>query len=342
MRIISKGLAAACAAAACLGGTTAVAAPAYRLATTIPLGAPDRWDYVVSDPANRRVYVAHGDRLAVLDAGSSTLIGSVEGIAGGTHGTAISAATGLGVTDDGKAGTAVLFDPKSLKVVKLIPADDDADGIAADPLTGYMFVIEGDPGAITVIDPKAQSAVATIRAGEKMEYAVAGEPGAIYVAGEANRDLLKVDARTDQIVARWPTPDCASPHGLAYDASAKRLFMGCVNSLMMVVDATGGRIVAKLPIGRGSDAIAFDPQRRRVFSSNGLDGTVTVYQQRSPDRYEALELVRTLVSGRTMAVDAPTGRLFVAAADTTPNPTPGGRPRPVPGTLRVLVFEPVR
>ena len=64
--------------------------------------------------------------------------------------------------------------------------------------------------------------------------------------------------------------------------------MGCVNSKLMVVDALSGRVVTELAIGRGSDAIAFDSKRRRVFSSNGLDGTVTVHQQRTPDTYEAL------------------------------------------------------
>lgn len=323
-----------------LSTTASVAAPAYRLVASIPLGTPDRWDYAVSDATGGRVYVAHGDKLAVLDAKTTALIGNVEGIAGGTHGTAISAASGLGFTDDGRNGQAVAFDLTSLKIVKRIPADQDADAIAADPLTGHIFIVEGDPGAITVIDPTTASAIATIKTGEKMEYAAAGESGILYVAGEEKSDLLEIDTRTNSVAQRWPAAGCTSPHGLAYDGASKRLFMGCVNSLMMVLDATDGHVVARLPIGQGSDAIAFDPQRKRVFSANGRDGTITIYRQRSADLYEALDPLPTAVSGRTMAVDLGTGRLFVPAADTRPNPTPGGRPQTVPGTLRVLVFEP--
>src|SRR5439155_14676316 len=117
------------------------------------------------------------------------------------------------------------------------------------------------------------------------------------------------------VAARWPTPDCSSPHGIAVDNQAHRVFMGCVNNVMMVVDTNTGRTVATLPIGRGSDAVAFDPVRRRVFSSNGRDGTITAYQQVSPDRYIALPLIQTTVSARTMDVDPKTGRLFVAGAD---------------------------
>jgi DNA-binding beta-propeller fold protein YncE len=325
--------------AALAGSSVAAASPDYRLSHTIPLGAPDRWDYAVFDPVDARLYVAHGDRLSVVAGRTGEIVGTVEGIAGGTHGTAISHATGQGFTDDGRAGTAVAFDLATLKITHSIKADDDADAIALDPRTGHVFVVEGDPGALTVIDPKTDKPIAAIKAGEKMEYAVAGD-GTVYAAGEANSDLIRIDTRTNRVTAHWPTPDCKSPHGLAFDRAGKRLFMGCANATMMVVDAVSGRVVAELPIGRGNDATAYDPSHRRVFSSNGIDGTVSVYQQVSADTYRPLATIRTKVSGRTMAVDPQSGRLFVIAADTDPAAEPGGRAKPQPGTLSVLVFDP--
>ena len=210
-----------------------------------------------------------------------------------------------------------------------------------DRASGHVFVIEGDPATITVIDPTTDAVAATIRVGEKMEYGVGDGHGAVFVAGVEKRDLLKIDAKTNEVVARWPTPDCERPHGLALDAEHHRAFMGCVNSMMMVVDTRSGALVAKLPIGRGNDAVAYDPMRRRVFSSNGLDGTISVYQEVTPDRYEALDTITTAVSGRTMDVDPATGRLFVAAAAVDPPTTPGGRPRPKAGTLRLMMLDPV-
>lgn len=306
----------------------------------MPLGAPDRWDYVVYDDQTQRVYVAHGDRLAVVDARSGNLVGQVEGVSGGTHGTAISLATHQGFTDDGRNGKAVAFDLTTLKVTREIPAEVDADAIAMDRPSGHIFLIEGDPAAITVIDPKTDTAVATIKAGEKLEYGAGDARGAIYVAGVANGDLVKIDARTNRVVAHWPAPGCTAPHGLAVDARGRRVFMGCANAVMAVIDADSGRVVAMLPIGRGNDAVAWDPVRKRVFSSNGRDGTITVYQQQTPDRYVALAPVPTLVSGRTMAVDPATGELFVAAADVVPGGTPGGRPQIKPGTAKLLIFRP--
>ena len=333
MRIQLAALLALCA-------TSAMAAPAYRPAGSVPLGDPAFWDYTVVDSITGRVYVAHGDKVAVIDGRAGKLIGNVEGIAGGTHGVAISGPTGQGFTDDGRNGMAVAFDLKSLKIVHEIPANQDADSIALDKGTGHVFVIAGDPKKITVVDPKSDKAVATIDVGEGMEYAVASD-GEVFVAGVEKRDLIEIDPRTNGVIARWPIPDCERPHGLAVDGRNHRAFVGCVNAKMMVVDTRSGKLVTELAIGHGNDAMAFDSNRKRVFSSNGRDGTVSVYQEASPDRYVQLEDIKTVVSGRTMDVDTLTGRLFVPAADMDPNSPAGQRPRMIPGSARVLMFDPV-
>lgn len=335
-----KALGLALAAFGSAASVSAAPAPTYALVKSVPLGAPDRWDYVVYDGQTQRVYVAHGDQLAVVDARTGDLVGSVAGISGGTHGTAISTATRQGFTDDGRNGKAVAFDLNTLKVTREIPADVDADAIASDRATGHIFIIEGDPAAMTVIDPRTDAAIATIKAGEKLEYGEGDGHGSIYVAGVATGNLLKFDARTNRLVARWPTTGCTGPHGLAVDARTSRVFMGCANAMMVVVDGKTGRQVASLPIGHGNDALAFDPVRKRIFSSNGRDGTISVYQEVTPDRYVALPTIQSLVSGRTMSVDPDNGRLFVAAADIDPTPTPNGRPKIKAGTAKLLIFEP--
>ena len=322
-----------------LSASGASAAPAYKPAGVIPLGDPTSWDYVVADPEGSRIYVAHGDKVAVIDARAGKLIGSVEGIQGGSHGVAISHPTGQGFTDDGKNGQAIAFDLKTLAITKRIPAADDADAIASDAATGHVFVTEGDPATITVVDPMTNRVVTTINVGEKMEYAV-GADGAVYLAGVAKRDLMKVDPNTNTVVARWSTPDCEAPHGLAIDARAHRAFMGCENSKMMVLDTRSGKVVTELAIGRGNDAVAFDSKRSRVFAANGTDGTVSVYQQVTADKYRALDDIKTAVGARTLAVDSVTGRLFVPAADIDPKSPPGQRPHMVLGSARVLMFDP--
>ena len=151
--------------------------PTYTITNKVALGSPDRWDYLVFDQPSHRLYVAHGDRVTVLDGHSGKLIGNVEGMAGGSHGIGIVPGLGKGYTDDGKAGQAAVFDLKTLKVQKRIKAEDDADGIAYDKTSGHIFVVDGDSKVLTVIDPKTDTSVATINAGGGLEYAVSGENG---------------------------------------------------------------------------------------------------------------------------------------------------------------------
>ena len=125
----SRYLACVFAAALAMPLAAAQASGAYKITKTVPLGAPDRWDYLTFDSASNRVYVAHGDRVTVVDAASGAIIGNILGMPGGTHGIAISHATHQGFTDDGKAGEVAVFDPATLKVTKRIKAEPDADGI---------------------------------------------------------------------------------------------------------------------------------------------------------------------------------------------------------------------
>lgn len=296
---------------------------------------------MVYDPPSGRVYVAHGDRLTVVDGRSGALIGQVEGMPGGTHGVAISHETGKGYTDDGRAGEVQSFDLRSFKILARIPVEKDADAIVADKVSGHVFVISGEPHKVSVLDPRTDKVVATIDTGEGLEYAAVDGRGGLYVAGEENRTVVRIDTRTNTVTAHWSIPDCASPHGLAIDVKRHRVFVSCVNQMLVAVDADTGRPLASAAIGSGTDAAGFDPKRERVFSANGRDGTVSVLQVAPGGALTPLMPVQTAVSGRTMDVDPRSGRLFVAAADTDPSPTPGGRAHPRPGTLKLLMFEPV-
>lgn len=350
--------------------TPAQSAPNYQVVRTVALGAPDRWDYVVFDAGSHHVYVAHGDRVTVVDGLDGTIVGQVEGFPGGTHGIAIAAAAGRGYTDDGRKGTAGSFDLKTLKVVHTIAAQEDADAMAFDPKSGHVFVVNGDAGTLTVIDPKTDTAIATINVGGKLEYAVADGRGALYINGNEKNEIVRVDTASNQVEAHWPISTCKAPTGLAIDAQSQRLFSSCRNNVMVVVDATNGRLVTTLPIGRGTDTAAFDPKRHLAFSSNGMDGTISIIEEKDANTFVSAGTVKTAMSARTMAVDPESGRLYLAAADIDPNAPPmappgdappgpppggvangppgpggpGGPPRRlpfVPGSLKLLFLDPV-
>lgn len=332
----------------CVASTVGVAdeRPLYTITKAVPIGAPDRWDLLTYDVGSDRVYIAHGDRVTVVNGRSGELVGNVEGYPGGTHGIAIVPGSGRGYTDDGRAGTAGSFDLKTLKSLKTIKADNDADAIILDPSSGHVFVVDSDPGLITVIDPKTDTVMATLEGGGKLEIGAADGRGKVYVNGEAKSEILRIDTRTNAIDARWPIPSCASPHGLAVDADSHRVFSSCENNVMLVVDADNGKQMAQLPIGSRTDGAAFDPSSKRAFSSNG-DGTLSVIAEQSPNSFVVLGTVTTMRGARTMTLNPTTGRLYLVAADYTVNESvePADvrhRYSVVPGSAKLLFLDPAQ
>jgi DNA-binding beta-propeller fold protein YncE len=119
---------------------------------------------------------------------------------------------------------------------------------------------------------------------------------------------------------------------------SRRLFAGCGNKLMAVINADTGKVVATVPIGEGVDANAFDPGTNLAFASTG-DGNVTVAHEDSPDKYTVVATVPTKRSARTMTLDLKTHALFLSAADFDP-PAPGERRGKMkPGSFVVLRLD---
>ncbi|HEX4078603.1 MAG TPA: hypothetical protein VHX61_06990 [Rhizomicrobium sp.] len=318
--------------------------PSYAISKTIPLGPPDRWDYLTFDAPGERLYISHGDRVTVVDGKSGAILGAVEGLPGGTHGIAI-ADSGRGYTDDGKAGIAASFDPKTFKIIHRIDTAPGADGMLFDPSSGHVFVIDGESDRVTAIDPKTDTVVANIDGGGGLEFGVSGDNGKIYVNGAEKNEVVRIDATTNKADAHWPMPGCERPHGLAIDRITHRLFSSCANKELVVVDADSGHVVATLPIGAGTDAAAFDPKRNLIFSSN-REGTLSIIKEKTPDSFVALPPVTTQFGARTMALDPESGRIYLVTADFTANPKvtasdPRHRYSVTPGSTRLLFLDPV-
>jgi YVTN family beta-propeller protein len=316
--------------------------PNYRIVKTVALGGPDRWDYVTFDPGARRVYVAHGDRVTVVDGGSGAVIGNVEGMPGGTHGIAILPAAGKGYTDDGKAGEVAVFDLKTFAVIKRIKAESDADGIVFDPASGHVFVIDGDSGKLTVIDPVTDAVVATVDGGGGLEFGVTGNNGKFYVDGAEKNEIVRVDTATNKADAHWAMPTCSKPHGLAIDHEHHRLFASCSNKAMVVMNADNGAVIATLPIGEGTDFASFDPTRGIAYSSN-REGTLSIVAEISPDNFAALPAIPTQLGARTMAIDPQSGRIYLVTADMAVSESAPGDSRRrysvKPGSVRLLFLD---
>ncbi len=318
-----------------VAGTAVVAAPeSYRLLKTIKVPGEVRWDYLIVDEAARRVYVSHGTQVDVLDADSGELTGTVVETKG-VHGIALAPEMGRGFTSNGQANNVTIFDLKTLKLIKEVPTGKNPDSIIFDPATKRVFAFNGGSASVTVIDAAEGKEVGTIELGGRPEFAVADGMGTVFVNLEDKDVLVKLDAKKMVVQERWPLAPGKTPTGLALDTRSRRLFVGCRSKVLVVVNADTGKVVADLPIGDRVDATAFDPETEMVYCSNG-DGTVNVIHEDGPDKYSAVEAIKTKVGSKTMALDRKTKKLFLPSADYKMRP--GARPMPVPGTFAVLVY----
>jgi YVTN family beta-propeller protein len=288
-------------------------ADGFAVIRKIPLEGQGAWDYLAVDEAARRLYVSHGTQVEVLDVDSGTVVGKIENTLG-VHGIAIAADLGRGFVSNGQASTVTIFDLKTLKKIADVPVGKKPDAIIYDPATARVFVFNGDSNDATAIQAAEGKVAGTVQLGGGPEYATADGKGFVYVNLEEQSSLLKINARSLQVEARWPTTPCSSPSSLAMDRENRRLFIGCRSKVMAVMNADTGKVIATLPIGDHVDATAFDPASRLIFNSNG-EGSITVIVQENPDKYSVVQNVKTLPKAKTMALDPKTHQLFLSTAE---------------------------
>ena len=321
--------------------SAAFAASGYHLLKKIPLGGEGGWDYLTFDPGAGRLYIARATHVIVLDAGSGKVVGDIPDTAG-VHGVALAPELGRGFTSNGRAGTVTVFEPKTLTVIGHVNAGQNPDAIVYDPASKRVFAMNGGSHDATAIDAATGKVAGTLSLDGKPEFAVADGRGRVYVNLEDKSQLLALDSHKLEVVARWPLAPCEEPTGLALDLDHRRLFAGCSNKLMAVVDADSGKVITTLPIGSGVDATAFDPGLQYAYASNG-EGTLTVVHEDAKDKFAVVENIPTQRGARTMALDPATHQIYLATADfgPPPPPTPGQprqRPAIVPNTFVVLVL----
>lgn len=312
----------------------------YHLLKTIPVPGDGGWDYLTVDEGARRLYVSHGTQVDVLDVDSGAIVGKISDTPG-VHGIAVAPGLGRGFVSNGRASTVTIFDLKTLQKSGEVQTGKNPDAILYDPATRRVFAFNGGSHSATVIEAADGKVAGTIELGGGPEFAVSDGAGHVFVNLEDKSAVLELDARKLAVQERWPLAPCEEPSSMAMDRRTRRLFIGCRNRLMAVVNADSGRVVGTFPIGERVDAAAFDPATRLIFNSNG-DGTLTVIHEDSADKYSVLDNVKTQNGAKTMALDPKTHRLFLSTADYGPPPAPSPeQPRPrrpiVPGTFRVLV-----
>jgi DNA-binding beta-propeller fold protein YncE len=310
----------------------------YKQIKAISLPGEGGWGCLIVDSEGRRLYLSHNNSLQVLDADSHKLLGTVEDVPR-PQGILFLPELNRGFVTSGQRGTVVIFDLTTFKRIAELPSGDDPESVIYDKKTRKVFTFNENSKNSTVIDPVTNKVVGTIDLGAMPQISAADDDGHVF-ANVNEGFVLKIDAKTEKVVQRWSLAPGTTPKGIAIDKKNNRLFIGCRNQLLVIMDATDGHVIQTLPIGDHNYSTIFDPNTGAILDSE--DGMLTVVRQDASGKYRVVESVAT-PGVHQMALDEKTGHLFLPTAEFSPDEAPASenhtpRPKVKPGTFRVLVL----
>jgi DNA-binding beta-propeller fold protein YncE len=313
----------------------------YDQVRKIKIGGEGGWDFLEVDAANRKLYVARGTRVVVVDLETEKVVGEIPDTPG-VHGVAFVPDLNRGFTSNGGDSTVTVFDLKSLKTLGKVKANGRPDIICFEPVSRRVLTFNHGTNDISAIDPEGMTNVGTLPAQGVPELAVSDEKGHVWVNLEDKSEILQFDARTLKVLNKFSLAPGEEPTGLAFDPKKRKLFSTCNNKLLVIADADSGKVVQTLPIGPGPDGCVRDVSTGLIFASSGGDGTVAVVRETESGKYEVAKTIKTQVSAKTIALDPKSHRLYLSAA--TPEPADpnadkaaGRRRRYAPDSFVVLV-----
>lgn len=316
----------------------APAAPIYALQAEVHIkGASPGWDYVAFEATRSRLFLGRRKAgVTVVDATSGQVVGAIAD-SGGANLALPVPALGRGYTAN-EDGSTTVFTLDSLATLARVKLGESVDAAFFDPATKLIVFTDGDHHRLILFDPATNATAATVAVpADELEGAAAAGDGTLWVNERDKDRIAHVDLKDRKLVADFPLPGCSQPTGLAYDTATARLFVGCKGAapVLAVIDATTGRVVAKVAIGRGNDGVAWDAKRKRIFTANGIDGNVVMIDQSGPDTYRFAGAFTTRPIARTLAEDPATGRVFTMSASGIVDPS---KPR----NLKAGAFYPNR
>jgi YVTN family beta-propeller protein len=325
-------------ATAIFAAVPAFAQKQFKMADRVKLGGEGGWDYLTYDNVGHRLFITRGSHVMVVDAVTLKVTGDIPDLSG-IHGVALAQELGRGFVSNGGDNTVTIFDLKTLKKIDSVKVGERPDAILYEPFSKRVFTFNARGQNSTAIDAASGKVVGTIPLGGKPEFPASDGQGKLYVNIEDKSQIAQVDVSKLTVLNTWPVAPCQEPSALAIDVEHHRLFAGCDNKMMAVVDSDSGKVVTTVPIGEGVDAGRFNPKTQEIFMSCG-EGVLTVVHEDSPDKYTVRQNLATVKGARTMAMDKENNVVYLVTAQrvSTP-PAPGQRPAMVPGSFELIVVK---
>ena len=294
-----------------------------KLVATIPLpGLKDGdFDHFTPDIEGHRLFLTdeENDKVDVLDTATNTRIHTIED-AKAPHAILYRRDLKKLFVVEGDASAVRVYDSDTYKPLGEIKVTIDADSIAYDAATHYLYVVNGGREAhtpyslISVIDTNASKKLRDIKINSNhVEALVLEKSGPRLFCNITGQDAVGVlDRNKGSLLATWPLPaGDKSNVAMAFDEASHRLFVAARSpGRLIVLNSDSGKAVADLAsVGMVDDA-AYDAKYKRIYVAG--DGYLDVFQQQDADHYALLGRVQGSFRAKTGILVPELNRYYLA------------------------------
>ena len=273
-----------------------------KLIATIPLpGLKDGdFDHFAPDIDGQRLFLTaeENNKLEVLDAKANKRIQTIDD-AKAPHSALYRKDLKKLFVVEGDASAVKIYDADTFKVVGEVKLSVDADSMAYDPATHYMFVVNGGreahaPYSLTsVVDTNAQKKLRDIKIPSNHVEAITLEKSGprMFINITGQNAVGVIDRNKSALAATWSLPaEDKLNVAMAFDETNHRLFIVTRNpGKLVVMNSDNGKVIADLPaVGLVDDAV-YDAEHKRIYLAG--DQYLDVFEQKDPDHYALLTRV---------------------------------------------------
>jgi hypothetical protein len=156
-------------------------------------------------------------------------------------------------------GQAIPVDP-SIQNTRFVPTDERStqQALQAAPISGGTLLITTDGATAVASDPERDRVsivdlattwllgTVALQAGDEPGRMVQDPSGQVHVVLRRAGAVASIDLRTQAVVARRAV--CASPRGIAYDASSQMLKVACVGGELVDLPAASGEVASRVQV----------------------------------------------------------------------------------------------
>lgn len=294
-----------------------------KLVETIPLPAlkDGDFDHFAPDVDGHRLFLTaeENGKVQVLDTNTNKLIHTIEDVKAPHAILYLQDLKKLFIVE-GDASAVRVYDSDSYQAVGEIKMSIDADSIAYDPATNYLYVVNGGREAhtpyslISVIDTNNSKRLRDIKINSnRVEAIVLEKSGPRTFCNITGQNAVGVlDRNESALAATWRLPPGDTQNvAMALDEANHGLFVVTRKpGKLIVLNSENGKVIADLPAAGLVDDLSYDARQKRLYLAG--EQSLDVFDQKDPDHYVLLARIPGSFRAKTGILVPELNRYYLA------------------------------